>query len=95
MGNDGSLWSRLVRLPAAIAQVLVRGYQVAISPFLHALFGPGSGCRFYPTCSEYARIAFREHGLIRGGWLALRRILRCHPFHPGGHDPVPPARREL
>jgi hypothetical protein len=62
---------------------LVRGYQLAISPML-----PPS-CRFHPTCSCYAIEALRRHGALRGGWLALRRISRCHPWHPGGHDPVP------
>lgn len=62
---------------------LVRGYQLAISPFL-----PPS-CRFHPTCSCYAIEALQRHGALRGGWLALRRIGRCQPWHPGGHDPVP------
>lgn len=47
-------------------------------------------CRFYPTCSRYAVEALQVHGPIRGLWLAIRRVLRCHPFHPGGFDPVPP-----
>jgi hypothetical protein len=62
---------------------LVRAYQLAISPFL-----PPS-CRFHPTCSEYALEALRRHGAGKGTWLAIRRISRCHPWHPGGHDPVP------
>lgn len=62
---------------------LVRGYQLAISPLL-----PPS-CRFYPTCSCYAIEALQRHGALKGGWLALRRIASCHPWHPGGHDPVP------
>jgi putative membrane protein insertion efficiency factor len=61
----------------------VRGYQVAISPLL-----PPS-CRYYPTCSHYAVEALERYGPWRGSWLALRRILRCHPFRPGGFDPVP------
>lgn len=64
---------------------LIRGYRYAISPFL------GQHCRFYPTCSSYALEAVETHGVIRGGWLALRRIVRCHPFHEGGCDPVPRA----
>ncbi|MEJ2639027.1 MAG: membrane protein insertion efficiency factor YidD [Desulfosarcinaceae bacterium] len=63
--------------------LLIRCYQVALSP----LWGPR--CRFVPSCSQYAREALVVHGLRKGGWLALRRILRCHPFHPGGYDPVP------
>ncbi|QYR24198.1 membrane protein insertion efficiency factor YidD [Paenibacillus sp. sptzw28] len=52
-------------------------------------------CRFYPTCSEYALQAIDKHGPAKGGWLALKRICRCHPFHPGGIDHVPPTREEL
>lgn len=61
----------------------LRGYKLAISPFLP------SACRFYPTCSVYAHEAVRRHGVARGLQLAVRRIGRCHPFHPGGFDPVP------
>ena len=70
---------RLVILP-------IRAYQVCVSPFL-----PPS-CRFYPSCSAYAAEAISVHGLCKGGLLALRRILRCHPFNDGGVDPVPPPR---
>ncbi len=62
---------------------LLRGYQYAIRPAL------GANCRFYPSCSDYAREALERHGVARGSWLALKRILRCHPYHPGGYDPVP------
>lgn len=65
---------------------LVRAYQAAISPLLPA------SCRFVPSCSEYARLAVERHGAARGSWLALRRLLRCHPFGGHGYDPVP-ARR--
>jgi putative membrane protein insertion efficiency factor len=65
---------------------LIRVYQRFISPML-----PPS-CRFTPTCSSYAAEALQVHGPLRGSWLAIRRISRCHPFHPGGFDPVPPAR---
>jgi len=61
----------------------IRAYQLMISPIL------GPSCRFYPTCSSYAIEAIREHGPIRGSWLGTKRIGRCHPFHPGGFDPVP------
>lgn len=62
---------------------LIRAYRAAISP----LFPPV--CRFQPTCSQYALTAVERFGPVKGGWLATRRILRCHPFHPGGYDPVP------
>lgn len=63
--------------------LFVRGYQVALSPHLPA------ACRYTPTCSHYAIEALEKHGALRGGWLALKRIARCHPFRPGGYDPVP------
>jgi uncharacterized protein len=62
---------------------LVKAYQFGLSPML------GSNCRFTPTCSRYAIEALQVHGALRGSWLALRRVLRCHPWHPGGHDPIP------
>jgi len=62
---------------------LVRMYQVGLSPLLPA------SCRYYPSCSAYAITALEKHGAIRGAWLAVRRIARCHPFRPGGYDPVP------
>ncbi|NLL19799.1 MAG: membrane protein insertion efficiency factor YidD [Clostridia bacterium] len=62
--------------------LLIRFYQRCISPLL-----PKS-CRFYPTCSEYSVLALQKYGLFKGGFLALRRIVKCHPFHPGGYDPV-------
>ncbi|HUW98205.1 MAG TPA: membrane protein insertion efficiency factor YidD [Acidiferrobacter sp.] len=62
---------------------LIRGYQYFLSPWL------GSRCRYYPTCSEYAAEAITLHGPIKGMWFAMKRIGRCHPWHDGGHDPVP------
>jgi putative membrane protein insertion efficiency factor len=62
---------------------LVRAYQYAIRPML------GSNCRFYPSCSDYAREALERYGALKGAWLATRRLARCHPYHPGGFDPVP------
>lgn len=65
---------------------VIRAYQLLISPLL------GPRCRFHPSCSRYAAEALAEHGPVRGTWLAVRRIGRCQPFHPGGYDPVPPKR---
>ena len=65
---------------------VIRVYQLVISPLT-----PPS-CRYYPSCSTYAVVALRRHGLLRGGWLAVRRLARCHPWTPGGVDDVPPAR---
>lgn len=62
---------------------LIKLYQWTLSPLL------GHHCRFYPSCSNYAAAAIESHGLIKGGRLGLMRLCRCHPFHPGGHDPVP------
>jgi uncharacterized protein len=67
----------------AVLILLIRAYQYALRPLL------GAHCRFYPSCSEYALDAMRRHGALRGSWLALRRLARCHPYHPGGYDPVP------
>jgi hypothetical protein len=66
-----------------ILKGLIRGYQLLISPHL------GPRCRFHPSCSHYAHQAITTHGAARGSWLALRRLARCHPWHPGGIDPVP------
>ena len=66
-------------------RVLIRAYQLVLSPVL------GPNCRFSPSCSHYALQALDRHGVVRGIGLAASRILRCHPWHPGGHDPVPPA----
>ena len=74
---------RLARFPALVLVSLIRGYQRFISPALPPT------CRFYPSCSQYALEAVRRYGALRGSWLAARRLSRCHPFHPGGVDPVP------
>lgn len=79
---------RIARSTAARA--LLAFYKNAVSPALHAIT-PGA-CRFQPTCSEYAAIAIAEHGMLRGGLMALGRLLRCHPLHAGGFDPVPVKR---
>ncbi len=67
----------------AVLIAFIRVYQLFFSPLL------GNHCRFYPSCSQYAREAVERYGVIRGVWLAIRRVLRCHPWHPGGFDPVP------
>lgn len=73
-----------------LVRIAIRGYQRFISPLLHAIGGPASGCRFTPTCSEFFLQAVETHGLWRGSWLGLKRIARCHPWCEGGPDPVPP-----
>ncbi|MBW6467722.1 MAG: membrane protein insertion efficiency factor YidD [Coriobacteriia bacterium] len=70
-------------MPRRIVIALVRLYQTVVSP----LFPPS--CRFTPSCSSYAITSLQRYGVIKGGWLSLRRLSRCHPWHPGGHDPVP------
>lgn len=61
---------------------LIRFYQKYISPML------GPHCRFYPTCSQYAMEAFKKYGMVKGMYLSIKRVLKCHPFHPGGYDPL-------
>lgn len=68
---------------ARLVVLLIRGYQVTLSPLLP------SACRYQPTCSRYALEAVERYGALKGTWLGARRIARCHPFHPGGYDPVP------
>lgn len=78
------IWNNVIK--AAIAGVfllLVRGYQLLLSPML------GASCRYTPTCSQYAIEAIRKYGPFKGGWLAIKRIARCHPWGGHGHDPVP------
>jgi putative membrane protein insertion efficiency factor len=78
-----SSWRAWASLPFI---VLIRAYQILLSPIL------GGHCRFHPTCSRYALDAYRLHGPLRGTWLTVRRLLRCHPFGGHGYDPVPPPR---
>ena len=68
---------------AGLLRLAVLAYRYGLSPLL------GPRCRFYPSCSAYALEALEHHGAMKGAWLSLRRILRCHPWHPGGYDPVP------
>jgi putative membrane protein insertion efficiency factor len=81
--SAAAAWRRAARWPALL---LIRFYQRVISPWT-----PPS-CRYYPSCSQYAYVAVERHGLVRGGWLAVRRLGRCHPWAAGGVDHVPPAR---
>jgi len=73
--------------PQKLAIAVLKSYQRFISPLL------GSNCRFTPTCSTYAIEAINRFGIIKGSWLASKRILRCHPFNDGGEDPVPPIKK--
>jgi putative membrane protein insertion efficiency factor len=78
---------RILDLPGWLIRqfllAIIHVYRYAISPFL------GPRCRFHPSCSAYAAESLTRYGLLKGLWLTTKRILRCHPFHPGGHDPVP------
>ncbi len=78
---------RILDLPGWLIRqfllAIIHVYRYAISPFL------GQRCRFHPSCSAYAAESLTRYGLLKGLWLTTKRILRCHPFHPGGHDPVP------
>ena len=69
--------------PRQLLMWIIRAYQLGGSPML------GPRCRFYPSCSCYAHTAIERYGVLRGGWLGLKRLLRCHPFREGGYDPVP------
>ncbi len=82
VGATARLWVK------AAAIWPLKAYQRYLSPLKGA-----PSCRFHPTCSSYAIEAIEVHGVLRGGWMGLMRVLRCHPFHPGGYDPVPPRRR--
>ena len=76
-----------------LIRIGIRAYQLTLSPLLAAISGPGSGCRFHPTCSEYLLQAVESHGVGRGFFLGLKRIARCHPWGGSGEDPVPRAER--
>lgn len=85
--------SERVLKPAVKAAIFA--YQKIVSPALHALAGPGSGCRFVPTCSSYMDQAVQRHGMLKGGALGFKRLCACHPFGRSGWDPVPPAKSEV
>lgn len=75
---------RLTQLPRTALLAVIRLYQLTVSRAL-----PANTCRFYPSCSRYGFQAIQKHGVLRGGWLAFWRVIRCNPFNPGGFDPVP------
>lgn len=77
--------NRLQKIASALLLASIQAYRIVLSPLL------GSNCRFAPSCSVYTEVAVRRFGPWRGAWLGSRRIVRCHPWNPGGHDPVPPA----
>ena len=77
------VYRQIMELLKKLFLLLIRFYQVGISPFI------GPHCRFQPTCSQYAIIAINRYGVGKGTYLAVRRLLKCHPFHKGGYDPVP------
>jgi putative membrane protein insertion efficiency factor len=85
--SEGPAEGARLSWPAIVLTALIGAYQRWISPFL------GNRCRFHPSCSVYAKTAIEVHGAARGSWLALRRLLKCQPFHPGGFDCVPPPTR--
>jgi len=74
----------LKNVPRIIVLLLIRAYQIVVSPAL-----PPGTCRYYPTCSHYGYQAVYKYGALKGSWMAIKRIVRCNPFHEGGYDPVP------
>jgi len=83
MATTKSVMGKIAHSPRLLMIFAVRCYRYAISPFL------APSCRFHPTCSEYAISAFGRYGVIYGGWLTVKRLSKCHPFHEGGFDPLP------
>ena len=77
----------------SLVRFFIRAYQYTFSPLLSLIGGPGSGCRFTPTCSAYFLEAVETHGIVRGSWLGLKRLAWCQPWGGAGHDPVPKATR--
>ncbi|MBP1998593.1 putative membrane protein insertion efficiency factor [Peptostreptococcus canis] len=77
-----NIFCKLSIILAKMCIILIRYYQKFISPLL------GPRCRFYPTCSQYSIQAFKKYGFLKGLWLTIRRVSKCHPFHPGGYDPL-------
>ena len=85
-----ALVGRCARLLASVPKYLLIGFLMLYRALISPLYG--QTCRFYPSCSQYALTAVQRHGAVRGSWLAGRRLLRCHPWNPGGIDHVPPVR---
>jgi putative membrane protein insertion efficiency factor len=81
--------SWVLRVAVFICVSLIRMYQLIISPMKLFLFGAQSSCRFYPTCSSYAKDSFLRFGVVKGAYLTINRVCRCHPWNEGGVDPVP------
>ncbi|MGD1031599.1 MAG: membrane protein insertion efficiency factor YidD [Opitutaceae bacterium] len=81
-----------MQLPSKGLLAAIHGYRRLVSPMLPVFLGSSAGCRFEPSCSAYAAEAVTRHGAVRGAWLSACRIAKCNPLHPGGFDPVPPAK---
>jgi len=88
------LISRILALPALLLALVIRVYQLTLSPTQTYFLGAHGGCRYTPSCSNYAIDALREHGAVSGSFLAAKRICRCHPWGGCGHDPVPPKKQK-
>jgi hypothetical protein len=93
-GVQSRLLSAFFILPSSFLIALVRLYRLTLSPAKAFLFGPAAQCRFEPSCSQYAIDALKTHGAITGGWLAAKRVCRCHPWGECGEDPVPGVKAE-